>query len=93
MDFNRHYGTVYDMPGIRYQQDGRYFRHTGEPVDLEPTPPERGEDPADQRKYGTMGPDDLRRPENRALKEQLALYNEEWTTRAAALAFLAKGRE
>lgn len=91
LDFNRSYATVYEMPGVRYQQDGRYFRENGRLVEQEPQAPERGEDQPDQRKYGSMGPDDLRRPENRALKEQLVVYGVEWTTAAAARAFLEKG--
>ena len=33
MNFNAPYGTVYDMPGVRYQQNGRWYRADGSPVE------------------------------------------------------------
>jgi len=93
MNFDDHYGTVYDMPGVRYQQHGRYYRPDGSPVDAVQ---EREEAPNQQApsKVTNNGwtEDDLRRPENKALKTQLDVYGVEWTTRKAALEFLEKGR-
>jgi hypothetical protein len=94
MDFDRPYATVFEMPGVRYQQDGRYFRPNGAPVDAEPPPPVRLPDASVVKVTNNgLSEDDLRRPENKRLKEQLAVYGEEWTGRKAALEFLSKGRE
>ena len=93
LDFSRDYGTVYDMPGVRYQQNGRYFRHDGESVDEEPIAPAPQAEPVDARpRKDGMSDDDLRRPENRTLKAQIEVYGGEWTTRKDALEFL-KGRQ
>ena len=94
LNWNTHYATVYEMPGVRYQQNGRYFKPNGDAVDAEPMAPDRGEDPPNVKiKSDGMGPDDLRRPENKALKAQLEVYGQEWTTAKAAREFLEKGRE
>lgn len=94
LNFDQPYGTVYDMPGVRYQQHGRYFRHDGMPVDTDPQEPTREPDQPSQ-KLDTRGwsQDDMRRPENKALKAQMEVYGEPWTTPSAAREFLAKGRE
>lgn len=94
MNFNDHYGTVYDMPGVRYQQHGVYYRHDGSPVDSEPQEPTREPDaPSQKITNNGWSPDDLRRPENKALKAQLDIYGVEWSTAAAAREFLSRGRE
>ena len=94
LDFNAPYGIVYDMPGVRYQQHGRYYRGNGSPVDeaqeREEAPDQAGA-PVVKKDGWTV--DDLRRPENKALKAQLDVYGEAWTTAAAAREFLSKGRE
>lgn len=94
LDERRPYATVYEMPGVTYQQDGHFFRRDGSRVEEEVQERE-GEEDMTVRKLTNngMSEDDLRRPENRALKAQLAVYGQEWTTRKAALAFLEKGRE
>lgn len=94
LNFEDDYATVYDLPGVRYQQYGRYFRHDGSVVETEAQEPTRAPDVADIRlKPGGWSEDDLRRPENKALKAQLEVYGEEYTTRRAAIEFLQKGRE
>lgn len=93
LNFNDHYATVYDLPGVRYQQNGRYFRPNGAPFNDDPVQPTR--DPEVQPgKITNNGwtEDDLRRPENKALKARLEVYGGEWSTRQAAIDFL-EGRE
>lgn len=94
LNLHRPYATVYEMPGVTYQQDGHFFRRDGSRVDGDVQERE-GESDMTVKKLTNngMSEDDLRRPENKALKAQLALYNEEFTTRKAALEFLEKGRE
>ena len=36
LDFNRHHATVFGTPGVRFQQDGHYFRTDGKRVDGDP---------------------------------------------------------
>lgn len=88
LDETRAYGTVYDVAGVRYEQDNRYFRANGTAVDEEPPAEAQSADPASRG----WSPDDLRRPENKALKAQLDVYDEPWTTAQAARDFSAKGR-
>lgn len=59
---------------------------------LEPVIAPQGPDDEPRKPHG-WSEDDLRRPDNKALKAQLETYGEEWTTRKAALEFLQKGRE
>ena len=94
LDHSQPYGTVYDMPGVRYQQHGRYFRHDGESAEdqVPLVADQQPEQPDNRARKDGMSEDDLRRPENRALKAQVEVYGGEWTTRKAALEFL-KGRE
>jgi hypothetical protein len=93
MDFNRHYATVIGEPGVAYQQDNRWFHRDGSPVEVEPIEPVEQPEPVDGRiRNNGWTEDDLRRPENKALKAQLDLYDEPWTTRKAALEFINKGR-
>lgn len=94
LNFDDHYATVYDLPGVRYQQHGRYFRANGAPFEEAPVEPTREPEvqPAKVTNNG-WSEDDLRRPENKNLKAQLDVYGEEFTTRKAALEFLSKGRE
>lgn len=90
LDFDQPYGTVYDMPGVRYQQNGKWFRQNGTPVDNESAEPTREPDrPSDKLDTRGWSPDDMRRPENKALKAQMEVYGEEFTTPAAARSFLA----
>lgn len=90
MNFDRPYGTVYDMPGVRYQQLGVYYKANGEPLHVEPQEPSRPADvPSAKVTNNGWTEDDLRRPENKALKQQLDIYQIEWTTAAEARAFLA----
>jgi hypothetical protein len=93
LNFHKPYATVYEMPGVCYQQDGHFFRRDGSRVQGDVQERE-GEDDMVVKKLSNngMSEDDLRRPENRALKAQLATYGEEWTTRKAAMEFLEKGR-
>lgn len=92
-DFDAPHGVVYDMPGVRYQQHGIYYRANGQPVDGEPVQPTREPDaPSGKVTNNGWSEDDLRRPENKALKAQLEIYGESFTTRQAAIAFL-QGRE
>jgi hypothetical protein len=93
LDHSRPFGTVMEMPGVRFQQDGVYFRADGSPI-AETTEPVRAmTDPPDTRlRNNGWSEDDLRRPENKALKAQLDVYGEEWSTRKAALEFLQRGR-
>lgn len=89
LDQSRAYATVYEWPGVRYQQDGRFFNNHGDPVETEPIQADYGREPQDKRisNHGWTE-DDLRRPENKALKAQLEQYGEIWTSKKAALDFL-----
>ena len=132
------HAIVYGIPGVAFQQNGRYFRRDGSLVDGDPDrerevaelrgqladptvdfnakellkarlrqigePTEEPKEAAPQSraepvfvppalKENTVGEDDLRRAENKALKAQLDIYGEPWTTRKAAIEFLGKGRE
>ena len=95
LDWHKPYGTVMEWPGVRYQQDGHFFRQDGSPAypeTHEPSVPMNA-DPVDIKPHSKGWPDDdLRRPENKALKAQLEVYGEEWSTRKAALEFL-QGRQ
>ena len=76
LDTSRPYATVYNEPGIVYQQNGRYFRHDGSVVgDAAPEPVVKsgGRPTAD---------------EEARLKAQLEIYGEPWSGVRAARAFL-----
>ena len=95
LDRNRAHAQVYGEPGVFWQQDGRWFRFDGSPVDDAPLPARvEAKEPA-PAKITNNGwtADDLRRPENKALKAQLDIYGIEWTTAKAAREFLEKGSE
>jgi hypothetical protein len=98
VNFDPHqpHGIVIGEPGVAFQQNGQWFRKDGSPVESEPEPAVAVtvDDPPDGRlRKDGMTEDDLRRPENQALKTQLDLYGEPWTTRKAAQAFLERGRQ
>lgn len=97
MDFRAPYAIVVGEPGVSFQQNSQWFRKDGSPVgeiavhavDMPDATPE----PSDGRlRANGWTDDDLRRPENKALKAQLDVYGEPWTTRRAAMEFLQKGR-
>lgn len=85
-DETRPYGTVYEMPGVRYQQNGQYFRSDGTPVANAVEPHAAREDLPES--YPRTGSDDLRLADNKRLKAQLDIYGEEWRGAAAARRFL-----
>ena len=93
MNFRDHYGTVYDLPGVRYQQAGKYYRADGSPVESASERVAEPDAPTGKITNNGWTEDDLRRPENKALKAQLDVYDQPWTTAKAAREFLAKGRE
>jgi len=86
LDLDRPYGTVSGLPGVCFQQDGRYFGRNGHPV----RDPEGSDDSLVLTEEVAPKPmsDDLRFAENKRLKAQLAIYGEEWTGAAAAKRFL-----
>ena len=144
------HAIVFGIPGVAFQQKGRYFRRDGSLIEGNPErereigelraimtdpagtvdardlarlrmaqlgvtmddlvaaveaeavrPPEtraeigqtRAEIAPEVPQSRGWSPDDMRRPENKALKAEMDIYGEPWTTPAAAREFLGKARE
>ena len=94
LDHDRPHGIVSGLPGVCFQQDGRYFARNGNEVD-DPEAPLRAEPevveaaPRAEPASSGVGVDDLRLAENRRLKAMLDVYGEPWMGQAAAKQFLA----
>lgn len=82
LDFNRPHAELYGVPGATFEQNGRYFRSNGEPVDAEPEAagPEAEQPAANSKSLGDL-PD-------RQLKVLVEQFGGEWTSRPQALQFL-----
>ena len=82
---NRHFAEVYGLPGVAYQQDGRYFLKNG---DLAQHPEAAEEDAAPPEPMpvavAAPEPEAIKSPgrptraEEAALKLQMEAYGEEW---------------
>lgn len=95
MDFRAPYAIVVGEPGVSFQQNSQWFRKDGSPVGeiavqaVAVDMPDATPEPSDGRlRADGWTDDDLRRPENKALKAQIEVYGGEWTTRKAAMEFL-----
>jgi hypothetical protein len=93
LDMDRPFGTVSGLPGVCFQQDGRYFGRNGhlmrDPESSEPEPAEEASAPVEEAPSPVkVGTDDMRLAENKRLKAQMDIYGEPWSGAAAAKRFL-----
>ena len=82
-----HFGIVIGMPGVSFEQAGRYFRTDGTEVgeDGLPIVSSEPDPPAPLATYAAMS--------NKQMQAMVAQFGGTWTTREAAIEFLSKGGE
>jgi hypothetical protein len=92
LDKHRPYGHVQGLPGVTFAQDGHYFDGNGylapDPEAPSSEPASVPEQPAEDTRPFSVGPDDMRLKENKALKLQMENYGEPWQGAAHAREYL-----